>query len=54
MCGFYYKSGKRIIKQTWGKRDYWFAIEVMNMADEQSKNNDIKLIKRRVQTISKD
>ena len=26
----------------------------MNMADEQSENNDIKLMERRVQTISKD
>ena len=26
----------------------------MNVADEQSKNNDIKLIKERVQTVSKD
>ena len=33
---------------------YWFAIEVENMADEQSKNNDIKLMEGQVQTISKD
>ena len=33
---------------------YWFAIEVMNMADEQSKNNEIKLMEGRVPTISKD
>ena len=40
---------KRIIKAR-----YWFANEVMNKANEQSKNNDIKLMEGRVQTISKD
>ena len=36
------------------KSRYWLANEIMNMADEQSKNNGIKLMERRVQTISKD
>ena len=36
------------------KSRYWFANEVMNMADEQSKKNNIKLIEGRAQTISKD
>ena len=47
------------IRKTHNKTDirkvkYWFANEAMNMADEQSKNNDIKLMEGRVQTISKD
>ena len=33
---------------------YWFANDVTNMANEQSKNNDIKLMEGRVETISKD
>ena len=33
---------------------YWFAIEAMNMTDEQSKYNDIKLMEGQVLTISKD
>ena len=33
---------------------YWFANEVMNMVDEQSKINDIKLIEGRVLPASKD
>ena len=35
------------------KSRYWFANEVMDMANEQSKDNGIKLMERRVQTISK-
>ena len=46
-------------QETYNKTDirkarYWFANEVMNMAAEQSKNNDIKLMERQAQTISKD
>ena len=46
-------------RETYNKTDirkarYWFANEVMNMADEQSKKNNIKLIEGRAQTISKD
>ena len=33
------------------KARHWVAKEVMNMANEQSKNNAIKLMKGRVQTI---
>ena len=33
---------------------YWFEIEAMNMTDEQSKNNDIRLMEGQVLTISKD
>ena len=33
---------------------YWFANEVMNMKVQQSKNNDIKLMERQAQTISKE
>ena len=33
---------------------YWFANEVMDMADEQSKNNNIKLMEGWVQMISRD
>ena len=36
------------------KARYWFANEVMNMADEPSKNSDIKLMEGQTQTISKD
>ena len=36
------------------KATYWIANEVINMADERSKNNDAKLMEGRVQTISKD
>ena len=36
------------------KARYWFANEVMIMADEQSKKDNIKLIEGRAQTISKD
>ena len=46
-------------RETYNKTDmrkarYWFANEVMNMADEQSKKNNIKLIEGRAQTISED
>ena len=33
---------------------YWFANEVMDMTDEQSKNNNIKLMEGWVQMISRD
>ena len=33
------------------KARYWFANKVMNMAHEQSKSNDIKLMEGQVQTI---
>ena len=36
------------------KARYWFANEVMNMANEQNKNTDIRLMEGRVQTISRD
>ena len=36
------------------KARYWFADEVINMAGDRSKNNDIKIIEGRGQTISKD
>ena len=47
------------IGETYNKTDirkarYWFAIEVMNVAVEQSKNDDIKLMEGQAQTISKD
>ena len=47
------------IGETYNKTDirkarYLFANEVMTMVDEQSKNNDIKLMEGRVQRISKD
>ena len=47
------------IGETYNKTDikkarYWFANEVMNVAVEQSKNNDIKLMEGQAQTISKD
>ena len=46
------------IGETYNKTDIrkarsWFVNEVMNMADEQSRNNDIKLMEGRAQTISK-
>ena len=47
------------IRETWNKTDirkaiYWFENEIMNMVDEPSKNNDIKLTEGRVQIISED
>ena len=47
------------IEERYNKTDmrkvrYWFANEVMNMAAEQSKNNDIKLMEGQAQTTSKD
>ena len=44
------------IRETYNKTDirkakYWFANKVMNMADEQSKNNGTKVMERRVETI---
>ena len=47
------------IGETYNKTDirkakYWFANVVMSMADEQIKNNEIKLMEGRAQTISKD
>ena len=33
------------------KAKYWFANKVMNMADEQSKNNGTKVMEGRVETI---
>ena len=44
MFGIYCALEKRIIKER-----YWFANEVMNKVNEQSKNNDIKLMEGRVQ-----
>ena len=54
MCGFYYTSEKHYNKTESRKARYWFANEVMNMADEPSKNSDIKLMEGQTQTISKD
>ena len=48
MFGIYCTLEKRIIKAR-----YWFANEVMNKGNEQSKNNDIKLMEGLVQTIPK-
>ena len=53
MCGFYYTSEKHN-KTDIRKARYWFANEVMNMADKQSKNNNIKLMEGQAQPISKD
>ena len=36
------------------KGKYWFANEVMNMADEQIKNDEIKLVEGQAQVMSKD
>ena len=45
------------IRETYNKTDirkvrYWFANKVINMADEQSRNNDIKLMEGWAQTIT--
>ena len=53
MCGFYYTSEKHN-KTDIRKARYWFANEVMNMADKQSKYNNIKLMEGQAQPISKD
>ena len=47
------------IGETYNKADIrkarcWFVNKVMNMADEQSRNNGIKLMEGRAETISKD
>ena len=45
--------GRKYNKKGFGKSRYWFANEVINMADDQSKSNGIKLMEGRAQTISK-
>ena len=46
--------GKTYNKTVIRKARYWFANKVISMADEQSRNNDIKLMEEQAQTISKD
>ena len=47
----WFNIGERYNKIDNRKAKYWFVNKVMNMADEQSKNNGAKVIEGRVETI---
>ena len=56
-CGMYailiawFNIGETYDKIDITKAKYWFVNKVMNMADEQSKNNGAKVIEARAETI---